>query len=70
MTRIKEQTRITLMGSRTDADRADHADSKNEQDADLADLADPESVSGILCVGHTMRSIDAPNAQTEAHGHS
>jgi hypothetical protein len=27
-----------------------------------------ERVSGILCVGHSMRSIDAPDAQTEAHG--
>ena len=27
-------------------------------------------VSEILCVGHSMRSIDAPDAQTEAHGRS
>jgi hypothetical protein len=25
-------------------------------------------VSEILCVGHSMRSTDAPHAQTEAHG--
>jgi hypothetical protein len=29
-----------------------------------------ERVSGISCVGHSMRSIDAPDTQTQADGRS